>query len=449
MPAGLTATAASSTRVDLSWTASTDNVGVTGYRVFRNGAQVGTPSTTSFSDTTAAPATTYSYTVAAVDAAGNAPAQSAAAPATTPPGAPASGRRSRSAASSFAANPTASSLTIPAPAGAQPGDVEVMAIAARGAPNFTAPAGWTLVRQDANGTTMRQAIYTHVVGTGEPASYTWTWATAQAAAGGILAYGGVSTVTPVDASGRQANASATSVTAPSIATAQAGSADRLLRDRHRDRRSRRRPGLAERGDVASSAGTFKVTLEAADVARGATGATGNGRRQGRRRGGQRRSARRARAVARREAIIALRPAAGRAQRVPRQLPSSSSAIVSLVRTSSKMWSPARCAGSTAAGLALAPQGVQRLLDGPDGGPHRLVGQDDHLEALGVQLLGGEVREERGHRDERHLAEARPLVQEALDLAQRLVARVDEDGVGTGLDVGVGALGRPPRRRGRR
>ena len=46
------------------------------------------------------------------------------------------------------------------------------------------------MRQDANGTTMRQTIYTHVVGTSEPASYTWTWGAAQAAAGGILAYGG-------------------------------------------------------------------------------------------------------------------------------------------------------------------------------------------------------------------------------------------------------------------
>ena len=40
-PTGLTATGVSTTQINLSWTASTDNVGVTGYRVFRNGTQVG------------------------------------------------------------------------------------------------------------------------------------------------------------------------------------------------------------------------------------------------------------------------------------------------------------------------------------------------------------------------------------------------------------------------
>jgi glucose/arabinose dehydrogenase/chitodextrinase len=83
-PTGLTAVAASSTQVNLAWMASTDNVGVTGYRVFRNGAQVGTPTTTSFQDTGLAPATTYTYTVSAVDGAGNVSPPSASASATTP-----------------------------------------------------------------------------------------------------------------------------------------------------------------------------------------------------------------------------------------------------------------------------------------------------------------------------------------------------------------------------
>src|SRR5207248_11129833 len=56
---------------NLSWSASTDNVGVTGYIVRRNGVQVATPVTTSFADTGLSAATTYSYTVAARDAAGN------------------------------------------------------------------------------------------------------------------------------------------------------------------------------------------------------------------------------------------------------------------------------------------------------------------------------------------------------------------------------------------
>jgi glucose/arabinose dehydrogenase/chitodextrinase len=84
VPTDLTATPASATEIDLAWTASTDNVGVAGYRVFRNGTSVGTPATTSFHDSGLEPTTTYSYTVSAFDAAGNSSAQSASASATTP-----------------------------------------------------------------------------------------------------------------------------------------------------------------------------------------------------------------------------------------------------------------------------------------------------------------------------------------------------------------------------
>ena len=53
-PSGLTATATSSSSVSLSWTASTDNVGVTGYNIFRNGVQIGTSTTTSYTDNSVA-----------------------------------------------------------------------------------------------------------------------------------------------------------------------------------------------------------------------------------------------------------------------------------------------------------------------------------------------------------------------------------------------------------
>src|SRR3989441_1076687 len=69
-PTGLTAAAAGSTGANLSWGASTDNVGVTGYIVRRNGVQVATPAATSYTDTGLSVGT-YSYTVAARDAAGN------------------------------------------------------------------------------------------------------------------------------------------------------------------------------------------------------------------------------------------------------------------------------------------------------------------------------------------------------------------------------------------
>jgi chitodextrinase len=83
VPTGLAAMAVSPTQIDLAWTASTDNVGVTGYRVFRGGVQIAAPSTTSYSDTGLSPSTSYTYTVAAVDAAGNVSGPSSPASATT------------------------------------------------------------------------------------------------------------------------------------------------------------------------------------------------------------------------------------------------------------------------------------------------------------------------------------------------------------------------------
>src|SRR5438309_533281 len=84
VPTGLTASAVSSSQINLSWTASSDNVGVSGYRVYRGGTQIATTSTTSFANTGLSASTTYSYTVAAYDAAGNVSAQSSSASATTP-----------------------------------------------------------------------------------------------------------------------------------------------------------------------------------------------------------------------------------------------------------------------------------------------------------------------------------------------------------------------------
>ncbi len=88
VPTNLQATAVSSSQIDLSWSASTDNVGVAGYRVYRGGTQIATATGTSTSDTGLAASTSYTYTVAAYDAAGNASAPSSPATATTQSGGP-------------------------------------------------------------------------------------------------------------------------------------------------------------------------------------------------------------------------------------------------------------------------------------------------------------------------------------------------------------------------
>jgi chitodextrinase len=83
IPAGLSATAISASQINVSWTASTDNVGVAGYNVYRGGIKVGTSRTTSYSDAGLSPSTTAAYTVSAYDAVGNTSEQSASASATT------------------------------------------------------------------------------------------------------------------------------------------------------------------------------------------------------------------------------------------------------------------------------------------------------------------------------------------------------------------------------
>src|SRR5258708_23973270 len=78
-PTGLAATASSSTQIGLTWAASTDNFGVTGYRIERctgasctSFAQIGTTTgPTTFSNSGLTASTSYSYRVRATDAAGN------------------------------------------------------------------------------------------------------------------------------------------------------------------------------------------------------------------------------------------------------------------------------------------------------------------------------------------------------------------------------------------
>jgi len=93
-PTGLAASAISGSQINMSWNASTDNVGVVLYRVercFGAGctvfAEIGTSITTTYVDNGLVALTVYSYRIKAVDAAGNGSAYSAGATATTIQGA--------------------------------------------------------------------------------------------------------------------------------------------------------------------------------------------------------------------------------------------------------------------------------------------------------------------------------------------------------------------------
>lgn len=96
VPTRVRVTGRSTNTIVVAWTASTDDIGVTAYQVFRNGSQVGTVTGTRFRDNGLTPKTTYTYQVLALDAAGNMSALSAkvravtlTTPDTTPPSVPA------------------------------------------------------------------------------------------------------------------------------------------------------------------------------------------------------------------------------------------------------------------------------------------------------------------------------------------------------------------------
>ena len=79
VPGTPTGTSTTTSTITLNWPASTDPSTPITYRIFRDGGatQVGTSNTTSYTDTGLAAGSNHSYTVAAVDAAGNASAKSA------------------------------------------------------------------------------------------------------------------------------------------------------------------------------------------------------------------------------------------------------------------------------------------------------------------------------------------------------------------------------------
>jgi chitodextrinase len=76
VPTGVTLTTAAKS-IGVTWAAATDNVGVAGYRVYGNGALLATTTGSSYTDTAVKPGTTYTFAVAAFDAAGNMSAASA------------------------------------------------------------------------------------------------------------------------------------------------------------------------------------------------------------------------------------------------------------------------------------------------------------------------------------------------------------------------------------
>jgi cellulose 1,4-beta-cellobiosidase len=85
VPVGVTSTSKSATNISFTWTASKDDVAVTGYKLYRNNSlfQTVTSATLNYNDTSVLASTTYSYQVTAFDTAGNESAKSTALSVTT------------------------------------------------------------------------------------------------------------------------------------------------------------------------------------------------------------------------------------------------------------------------------------------------------------------------------------------------------------------------------
>jgi len=165
----------------------------------------------------------------------------------------------------------AAAITVSVPANLRSGDLLLAAISVRDAPTITAPAGWTLVRNDAAPGELRTAVYARAVSGGEAAGYTWTFSASERAAGMIVAYRGVSAV---GASGANVNAGGSaSIVAPSVTPGSAGTT-LVSFFSVRDSGSIASPAsMLERADLGSG-GSSGVRVAVADEYRSVGTATG-------------------------------------------------------------------------------------------------------------------------------------------------------------------------------
>lgn len=275
-PTGLTATAPSETLVNLAWLASTDNVGVVGYLVYRDGAQiVGLGLATTYADTSVASNTSYRYQVRAVDAAGNLSAPSNQATVTTPgapppPPAP----RITFVSASNGANRVATSVVLPRPSGIQVGDILVASVDVGGSQVITPPVGWTWIRTDTANGQLTKATYWRLVTNTEPGSWTWTFPESAAASGVVAAYRGVDGADPIVANGGQASAAASAaIVAPSVTVGVPDTRLVALYGTATNATITPPSSMAKRSEVVSG-GRLKMTSALADEVWSSAGTTG-------------------------------------------------------------------------------------------------------------------------------------------------------------------------------
>jgi hypothetical protein len=271
-PAAPTALVApvSSVAVDLDW-ADSPGPGLAGYRVYRGTTPSGTytlltspPLTaSSFSDTSAPLGVTSYYRVSVVDTGGG---ESAFATVQAT-------RRIALVGQAAAARARTRDVSVSPPSGTTAGDLLVAAVTIRGSEQPKPPAGWAVVRSDVRSAAVRQTVYVRRVAAGEPGSHTWSVSNRTGMSVVVLAYRGAG-ATPLGSSGATV-AAGTSVTAPSVNGAVAGS---LVIGFYgvADSASLAPPvTLAERAQVMAPDRKDGVATMAADQVQASAGATGS------------------------------------------------------------------------------------------------------------------------------------------------------------------------------
>src|SRR5918912_2548109 len=128
--------------------------------------------------------------------------------------------------SSSTTSSASNSVSIAKPAGVAAGDLLLAAVDVRasGSVAISAPVGWSLIRRDSNSpgyAALSEALYYRIAGSTEPASYSWSFGSAAAAASAIVSFRGADLTTPIDAHSGAYVPKNKSITAPTVVTTTA------------------------------------------------------------------------------------------------------------------------------------------------------------------------------------------------------------------------------------
>lgn len=156
-------------------------------------------------------------------------------------------------------------LSIAPPGASAAGDLLIAQITVRGAASITVPAGWTPLRTDARGSTMRQTLYYRFATAAEPPAYAWLFGAPDHAAGAIAAYRGVDASAPFDASAGADHGSSSEIETPDVSrTLGEATLAGFFGLARATSVTVEGSGLTERYDVASAGGSAGVTIALAD-----------------------------------------------------------------------------------------------------------------------------------------------------------------------------------------